>query len=64
VTITSQPKFLGLIYFLSNGASLAGFARRLRYKERKKENKKIPAESILFINSGAPFLTKFGNLSI
>ena len=36
VTITSQPKFFGLIgyhnYFLSNGAPLAGFARRLRYK--------------------------------
>ena len=38
VTITSQPKFLGLIgyhaYFLSNGAPLEGFARRLRYQHK------------------------------
>ena len=36
VTITSQPKFFGSIGYqklLSSGAPLAGFARRLRYKD-------------------------------
>ena len=43
VTITSQPnsRIDRLPYFLSNGAPLAGFARRLRYKLVEKTNLQI-----------------------